>query len=161
MLTFRQKHLLANDGEFKNLMLMSLMRIAAAVTFEDPAEIDFGSAQDRIEATGHLAAAQKEAHAARIGRARRIVDNPRSIIEVAAVSMAANLIEELTRRGLAQEAGAAEAICAKIAAGDDVSEGEWDMLEAIVTAVAAHAFTAMAGFNANAWTPPVEPEPEV
>ena len=155
-MNFKQKHLLATDGEFKNLILMCLMRIAASITFEDPAEIDFGSAQQRIVDTGHLETAQREAYTARVGRARRILDNPRGVVELAAISMAANLVEELARRGMTNEAAAAEAICAKIAAGDDVSQGEWDMLEAIVTAVASHAFTAMAGFNANAWQPPVE-----
>ena len=155
-MNFKQKHLLATNGEFKNLILMCLMRIAASITFEDPTEIDFGSAQQRIEATGHLATAQREAYTARVGRARRILDNPRGVVELAAISMAANLVEELTRREMTNEAAAAEAICVKIAAGDDVSQAEWDMLEAIVTAVASHAFTAMAGFNANAWQPPVE-----
>ena len=155
-MNFRQKHLLATSGEFKNLILMCLMRIAASATFEDPADIEFGSAQQRIVDTGHLATAQQEAYTARVGRARRILDNPRGVVELAAISMAANLVEELTRRGLTNEAAAAEAICAKIAAGDDVSQEEWDMLEAIVTAVASHAFTAMAGFNANAWQPPLE-----
>jgi hypothetical protein len=157
-MNFRQKHLLASSGEFKNLMLMALMRIGANITFEDPADIDFGSAQQRIVDTGRLADAQREAHAARKARAQRVIDNPRGVVETAAMAMAANLVEELQRRGLAQEAAFADAVAIKIGAGEEVSAEEWGGFEQIVTAVAEHAFTAMAGFNANAWTPPAEPE---
>jgi len=154
MLTFQQKNKLATNGDWRNLIMAHLMRVASLATFERPADIEFGSAHADIVATGQLAKAQRRAHELRHTRAISIMNSPRQFVETAALNMACNVVEELARRGKVDEAGAVTAICSKIAAGEEVASQEWAILEQVVYAVMDHAFSAVSGFNAHAWTPP-------
>jgi hypothetical protein len=158
MLNFKQKNILANDGNWKNLVLAHLVRIASLVTFEKPSEIDFGSAHEAIVATGQLDKAQKDAHQKRAVRAMAIMNAPRQFVETAALNMACNVVEELHRRGLTDQANLVLSILIKIVDNNAVSDQEWAVLEQVIYSVMDHAFSAVSGFNAHAFVPTVVAE---
>jgi hypothetical protein len=150
-LSSTEKHRLATAGEFKNMVRMALLAEATQVTFEKPDELTFGSAQARIAGTGRLFEAQMAMHRARHGFASRVINSQDSMTIQAANVLAAFLVEELIRRGMGQHAAVAEGICRKIIAGGELTAQEQSTIDAILSAVISHGFSASAGFNVHAW----------
>lgn len=144
-----QKQRVSVSGEFINLCKFTSLSVATQVIFENPFEINFGSAHQRIVDTGNLQIAQLEAHTKRVAFARQIINSPQSMAQNAAIILSGTLVEELTRRGL--DATPIKNLLIGIANGSFPTGDSLIALESVILGVIEHSFSALSGFNANSW----------
>jgi hypothetical protein len=142
---------LAQTAEFSRSVQAIIVGIATGITYEDPMTLNFGTAHERIVATGRLLEAQLEAHKLRHSFSLQILTASDNMAPQFARGTAVILVDELARRGMVPQSELAEALCQKILSGEPLTATEQGQLDGLLYAVISHGFTSLSRFNAHAW----------
>lgn len=148
MLTALEKDLLRQKTVFQQIVRMELIGVATDVLHEIPSELSFGSEDQNITDPVQKETAQKEMHEYRHRLATTVINTKDGKVQEASNSIASRIAEEVAENQ-PQYSDMVETSLRKILTGINLSETEYNLIEAIIHNLIIDGFSALAGYNVH------------